>query len=202
MFWKNPRKYLIICHWFITVCLLFAVVFNWTAEVAPNVKLKLYPNLTFYFPWSLLLAGFGACGNLILDIVHFILLFRSLAPSEAARRETFHPNSYVQLRQISHDTTLLNGSCSGHDSQCKNQITEEKEPCHDSVEEEGEEEGDKDSVAEGRSWAWFRKTIHLKVHSFGGILCEPSRYMYEMLALACACGCDNQDLSLSIFITT
>lgn len=133
----------------ITVCLLFAVVFNWTAEVAPNVKLKLYPNLTFYFPWSLLLAGFGACGNLILDIVHFILLFRSLAPSEAARRETFHPNSYVQLRQISHDTTLLNGSCSGHDSQCKNQLTEEKEPCVDSVEEEGEEEGDTDSVEEG-----------------------------------------------------
>lgn len=26
--------------------------------------------------------------------------------------------------------------------------------------------------------------------------------MYEMLAVACACGCDNQDLSLSIFITT
>lgn len=134
----------------ISFCLLFAVVFNWTAEVVPTVKLKkLNPNLTFYFPWSLLLAGFGACGNLILDIVHFILLFRSLAPSEAARIETFHPNSYVQLRQISHDTTLLNGSCSGHDSQCKNQLTEEKEPCDDSVEEEGEEEGDKDSVEEG-----------------------------------------------------
>lgn len=152
---KNPRKYLITFHYLITACLLLAVVFNLTAELAANVKLKLNPNLTFYFPWSLLLAGFGACGNLILDIVHFILLFRSLAPSEAARRETFHPNSYVQLRQISHDTTILNGSCSGHDSQCKNQLTEEKEPCGDSVEGEGEEAGergeggDRDSVEEG-----------------------------------------------------
>lgn len=136
----------------ISFCLLLAVVFNWTAEVAPNVKLKLNPNLTFYFPWSLLLAGFGACGNLILDIVHFVLLFRSLAPSEAARRETFHPNSYVQLRQISHETTILNGSC-GQDTQCKNQLTEEREPCDDSAEsereEEGEGEGREDSVENG-----------------------------------------------------
>lgn len=131
----------------ISFCLLSAVVFNWTAEVASTNKLKLNQNLTFYFPWSLLLAGFGACGNLILDIVHFVLLFRSLAPSEAARRETFHPNSYVQLRQISHDTTIRNGSCGGHDSQCKNQVTEEKELCDDSV--EGEGEGDRDSVEEG-----------------------------------------------------
>lgn len=131
----------------ISFCLLSAVVFNWTAEVASTNKLKLNQNLTFYFPWSLLLAGFGACGNLILDIVHFVLLFRSLAPSEAARRETFHPNSYVQLRQISHDTTIRNGSCGGHDSQCKNQVTEEKELCYDSV--EGEGEGDRDSVEEG-----------------------------------------------------
>lgn len=110
----------------ISFCLLSAVVFNWTAEVASTNKLKLNQNLTFYFPWSLLLAGFGACGNLILDIVHFVLLFRSLAPnSEAARRETFHPNSYVQLRQISHDTTIRNGSCVGNGSQCKNQLTEE-----------------------------------------------------------------------------
>lgn len=134
----------------ISFCLLSAVVFNWTAEVASTNKLKLNQNLTFYFPWSLLLAGFGACGNLILDIVHFVLLFRSLAPnSEAARRETFHPNSYVQLRQISHDTTIRNGSCGGHDSQCKNQVTEEKELCDDSVEGEGEGEGDRDSVEEG-----------------------------------------------------
>eukprot|EP00105_Crassostrea_gigas_P038787 XP_019922935.1 PREDICTED: uncharacterized protein LOC105328667 [Crassostrea gigas] len=134
----------------ISFCLLSAVVFNWTAEVASTNKLKLNQNLTFYFPWSLLLAGFGACGNLILDIVHFVLLFRSLAPnSEAARRETFHPNSYVQLRQISHDTTIRNGSCGGHDSQCKNQVTEEKELCDDSVEGEGVEEGDRDSVEEG-----------------------------------------------------
>lgn len=132
----------------ISFCLLSAVVFNWTAEVASTNKLKLNQNLTFYFPWSLLLAGFGACGNLILDIVHFVLLFRSLAPnSEAARRETFHPNSYVQLRQISHETTIRNGSCGGHDSQCKNQVTEEKELCDDSV--EGEGEGDRDSVEEG-----------------------------------------------------
>lgn len=131
----------------ISFCLLSAVVFNWTAEVASTNKLKLNQNLTFYFPWSLLLAGFGACGNLILDIVHFVLLFRSLAPSKTARRETFHPNSYVQLRQISHDTTIRNGSCGGHDSQCKNQVTEEKELCDDSV--EGEGEGDRDSVEEG-----------------------------------------------------
>lgn len=133
----------------ISFCLLSAVVFNWTAEVASTNKLKLNQNLTFYFPWSLLLAGFGACGNLILDIVHFVLLFRSLAPSETARRETFHPNSYVQLRQISHETTIRNGSCGGHDSQCKNQVTEEKELCDDSVEGEGEGEGDRDSVEEG-----------------------------------------------------
>lgn len=141
---------MITFHYLITVCLLSAVVFNWTAEVASTNKLKLNQNLTFYFPWSLLLAGFGACGNLILDIVHFVLLFRSLAPnSEAARRETFHPNSYVQLRQISHDTTNINGSCGGHDSQCKNQVTEEKELCDNSVEGEGEGEGDMDSVEEG-----------------------------------------------------
>lgn len=140
---------MITFHYLITVCLLSAVVFNWTAEVASTNKLKLNQNLTFYFPWSLLLAGFGACGNLILDIVHFVLLFRSLAPSEAARRETFHPNSYVQLRQISHETTIRNGSCGGHGSQCKNQVTEEKELCDNSVEGEGEREGDMDSVEEG-----------------------------------------------------
>lgn len=138
---------MITFHYLITVCLLSAVVFNWTAEVASTNKLKLNQNLTFYFPWSLLLAGFGACGNLILDIVHFVLLFRSLAPSEAARRETFHPNSYVQLRQISHDTTIRNGSYGGNGCQCKNQLTEEKELCDDSV--EGEGEGDMDSMGEG-----------------------------------------------------
>lgn len=116
-----------------------AVVFNWTSEVSANAKLKLDPNRTFSFPWSLLLAGLGGCGNLTLGIIHFVLLFRSLEPSVSVRNDTFQPNAYIQLTtQTSVTSQITNGSVR-HGSHNGNHLTIEKEIAEENFEENLEE---------------------------------------------------------------
>lgn len=102
----------------------------------------------FYFFWFFLFVGFGVCGNFILDIVYFVLLFCFFVFNlEVVCCEIFYLNLYVQLRQIFYDMIIRNGLCGGYDFQCKNQVIEEKELCDDFV--EGEGEGDRDFVEEG-----------------------------------------------------
>ena len=140
---------------FFTVCLLIAVVFNWTTDIAANAKLKLDPNRSFYFPWSLLLAGFGAFGDLLLCVFHFVQLYRSLAePSHHPSREAFHPNSYVQLTQISHETEVRTNGLCRLDSQCKTQVTEEKQLCDDISVDEEEDLDEKDGNTLDSDWPW------------------------------------------------
>jgi hypothetical protein len=116
-----------------------AVVFNWTSEVSANAKLKLDPNRTFSFPWSLLLAGFGGCGNLTQGILHFVFLFRSLDSSVSARNDSFHPNAYIQLTtQISQTSQITNGVVR-QDSRNGNHLTVEKEIVDENFEENLEE---------------------------------------------------------------
>lgn len=103
----------------------------------------------FYFFWFFLFVGFGVCGNFILDIVYFVLLFCFFVFLEVVCCEIFYLNLYVQLRQIFYDMIIRNGLCGGYDFQCKNQVIEEKELCDDFVEGEGEGEGDRDFVEEG-----------------------------------------------------
>lgn len=114
-----------------------AVVFNWTAEVSANANLeevKPDSTRTFAFPSSLLLAGFGGCGNLVLGIIHFVFLFRSVAPSDSVQRDTFQPNAYVQLTtQTSVISQLSNGS---HE---RKHLTVEKEFLDEPIEENLEE---------------------------------------------------------------
>lgn len=124
---------------------MVAVVFNWTTDIAANAKLKLDPNRSFYFPWSLLLAGFGAFGDLLLCVFHFVQLYRSLAePSHHPSREAFHPNSFVQLTQISHETEVRTNGLCRLDSQCKTQVTEEKHLYDDLIVDEEEDLDGKD----------------------------------------------------------
>ncbi|XP_048733876.1 uncharacterized protein LOC125649993 isoform X1 [Ostrea edulis] len=129
---------IVVCS-IISFCLLMAVVFNWTSEVSANAKLKLDPNRTFSFPWSLLLAGLGGCGNLTLGIIHFVLLFRSLEPSVSVRNDTFQPNAYIQLTtQTSVTSQITNGSVR-HGSHNGNHLTIEKEIAEENFEENLEE---------------------------------------------------------------
>ncbi|XP_061198187.1 uncharacterized protein LOC133206255 [Saccostrea echinata] len=123
---------IVVCS-LISFCLLMAVIFNWTAEVSANAnleKLKTDSTRRFAFPWSLLLGGFGGSGSLVLGVIHFVFLFRSLTPSHSVRSDTFQPNAYVQLTT---QTSVI--SQLSNESHERKHLTVEKEFLEDPIEE-------------------------------------------------------------------